>query len=221
MILSFLYHRVGTGKNANSFSVLEDHFGYIANHFTTVLPGDSLQGGLKICLTFDDATVDFYHLVYPLLQKLQLSAVLSVPIQYIEDQNPLYCSWGQLEEMAQNPRLHIASHSIHHQNLLLPGINLEEEIVGSKKILETNLHVPIRTFVYPLGKFNTEIHRQVKSHYEFAMRIGSAWNSSWHNWSGMTYRIICDHLASPDAPFQFHRKLSYSWFYFLNTVRGR
>ena len=246
MMLAFLYHRVGDGKYANSPAAMEKHLSWIADRFRVVVPGDPLNRlSLDVCLTFDDATYDFYHYLFPLLKRLKLRALLSVPTHFIQHGTTLepaerlaipysmamkedihrthcpFCTWPELREMAQSGYVEIASHSIHHQNLLLPGLDLDQEIRGSKEILEQELGVPIRTFVYPLGKFNRPIHEQVKKHYEFAMRIGTAWNSSWQNMSGIIYRVISDNMISHDQPFRCSKKISYLWFYLLNTIRRR
>jgi peptidoglycan/xylan/chitin deacetylase (PgdA/CDA1 family) len=246
MMLALLYHRVGDGKYANSPSMMSQHLTWVAERYRTVLPGDDLNPfGVDICLTFDDATYDFYHYVFPLLKQLNIRALLSVPVHFIQDRTELdpslrlsvpysvamkgdiprthvpFCTWQELREMAHSQVVQIASHSIHHRNMIDPGLDLDWEIAGSKRILESQLLFPIRTFVYPLGKFNRAVHKQVKSHYEFAMRIGTAWNSSWQNWSGMVYRIISDNLAACDYPLRASRKLSYSWFYLINSLRGR
>lgn len=245
-MLALLYHRVGDGKYANIPAMMEAHMDWIANHCQTVLPGDRLHWLRRnVCLTFDDATFDFYHYVFPLLKKYGLRALLAVPVRYIQDSTRIsaeerlsipysmamkdhiyqthcpFCTWAELKEMVQSNLVTIASHSFNHKNLLLPDLDLELEIVGSKRVLEQKLARPIQTFVYPLGKFNREIHQKVKQHYDFAMRIGTAWNFSWQNQSGMIYRVICDNMKTSDAHFRFYKKLNYLWFYLINSFRGR
>lgn len=246
MMLAFLYHRVGDGKYANSPAMMEKHLAWIANRFRVVLPGEPLRRfSLDVCLTFDDATYDFYHYLFPLLKSLKIRALLAVPTKFIQastliDPNERlsipysmamkgdchrvhcpFCTWQELKEMAQSGFVEIASHSVHHQNLCTPGLDLDLEIRESRQILEDQLQVPIRTFVYPLGKFNRSIHEQVKKHYEFAIRIGTAWNMSWQNMSGIVYRVISDNMISIDHHFSGRKKISYLWFFLLNTVRQR
>ena len=246
MMLAFLYHRVGSGKYANPPELLERHLAFLASRVNIVLPGEPLPPfSLNVCLTFDDATYDFYHYAYPLLKKYGLRALLAVPVHYILEETELdpairlsihysaamkgdifqthapFCTWAELKEMAQSGHVAIASHSVHHQHLLTPGLDLDLEIVGSKRMLEEKLQTSVRTFVYPLGKFNRRIHRQVKNHYEFAMRIGTAWNWSWQNLSKMTYRVISDNLKEIDEQLRLKRWLSFSWFHFVNSLRMR
>ncbi len=246
MMLAFLYHRVGDGKYANPYEMMERHLAGIARRYRTVWPGESLSPfRLDICLTFDDATYDFYRFVFPLLKKYNLKALLAVPVSFIQDRSDLdpavrlgvpysaamkgdtyrthapFCTWAEINEMVQSRHVQIASHSFHHQNMLSSGLDLDLEIGGSKRVLEEKLRVPVRTFVYPLGKFNRRIHKRVKRHYEFAMRIGTAWNTSWQNQTGIIYRIISDNMQTADQMFSFKRKISYLWFYLINSIRRR
>ncbi len=246
MMLAFLYHRVGPGKYANPPEMLESHFAHLAAHYPIVLPGEPLAPlNLNICLTFDDATYDFYHYAYPLLKKYNLRALLAVPAAYILEDTTLnpnlrlsipysaamkgdtfqthapFCTWAELNEMVQSGHVAIASHSLTHCHLLTPNLDVHREIAGSKALLEEKLNTPVTTFVYPLGKFNKPIHKLVKNHYPFAMRIGNAWNRNWQNTNGIIYRVISDNLASTTQHLKLKRFLAFTWFHLLNTLRGR
>jgi peptidoglycan/xylan/chitin deacetylase (PgdA/CDA1 family) len=254
MLLTLLYHRILLHKNGNTFSLMEKHLSFLASHYSIVVPGDPLSSqtplsprSSQICLTFDDATFDFYHYIFPLLKKLQIKAVLSVPVGEILkaplsspsltplslpnsmlpenrltsfDQNR-FCSWKELKEMAESNLVHIASHSYSHKSLLSKDIDLHLEIIKSKEILEEKLNIPITTFVYPLGKFSSSIHNLVKKHYPYVMRIGSSINFSWQNANGMIYRIVCDAMKDEKAPLHWKNFPSYFWFFALNTLRCR
>lgn len=246
MLYSFLYHRVGNSKYSNSKEMLENHFSYLKKNYKIVVPEDTLSPlETNICLTFDDGFFDFYHFIFPLLKKLNIKAVLAVPVKYIlesTDIDPIkrlnvplniatndevyktlapFCTWKELEEMSKSGLVHIASHSYSHKNLLSEEINLELEIIESKKMIEDRLHINVSTFVYPLGKFDRDIHKLTMDHYKFAMRIGSTFNLNWQNINKISYRIISDNLKSIDQNFKFFKFISYLWFYILNTIRGR
>jgi peptidoglycan/xylan/chitin deacetylase (PgdA/CDA1 family) len=246
MMLALLYHRIGNGKRSNPPDTMRDHLEYIAGRYRTVLPGDVLDPfSPSVCLTFDDATYDFYHYVYPLLKRLHLRAVLAVPVRFIQNSSQVhsstrlsvpyliamkdnvyrthvpFCTWEELQEMTSSGHVEIASHSFSHVHLLTPNLDLDHEIAGSQRILQTLLKKKIRTFVYPFGKFNHSVHQKVRQHYEFAMRIGTAWNWSWQNRSQVIYRVICDNLPSIRYPFSFLRKGIYAWSYLINSIRGR
>ena len=246
MMLAFLYHRVGSGKYANPPELFEKHLAYLASRCKIVLPGEPLRPfGLDVCLTFDDATYDFYHYAYPLLKKYNLRALLAVPTGYILEKTTLapstrlsipysmamkdgawqthapFCTWEELGEMSQSGHVEIASHSISHRHLLTPDLCLKKEIEVSKRLLEERLQKRVRTFVYPLGKFNRKIHALVKRRYEFAMRIGNAWNLGWQNTSGIVYRVMSDNLKTIDQHLNLKSYLSFSWFHLINSLRRR
>lgn len=231
MLLTFLYHRINQKKHSNSFAMLKKHLSYLATHYKMVTPGEELASDQQnICLSFDDATFDFYHYVFPLLKAFNIQAVLAVPAGLIEQSCPLqmqdrlnnsFCTWKELKQMVDSGFVKIASHSFSHQNLLHKSTDLDKEIIGSKKLLESKLGIEVKTFVYPFGKFNRKIHRFVKKHYPYAMRIGSALNVSWQNSSGIIYRINSDALTHEKQNLQTFRFFSYFWFFMLNTCRRR
>jgi peptidoglycan/xylan/chitin deacetylase (PgdA/CDA1 family) len=246
MLLTFLYHHVGNSKYSNSKEMLETHFAYLKKNYKIVVPNEKLSPfRINICLSFDDAYFDFYHFVFPLLKKLNIKAVLAVPVKYIVDSQDIdpakrlsvphnqatneeiykakapFCTWNELDEMAKSGLVHIASHSYSHKNLLAQEVDLNLEIIESKKKLEQNLNIEISTFVYPLGKFNRNIHKMTMKHYKYAMRIGSSFNFSWQNINKINYRIISDNLKYVDQNLRFFKFFSYIWFYLSNTLRGR
>lgn len=245
MLLTFSYHRINSDKYSNTKKILQDHLTHIAKNYKVVLPSDKLNPfKLNICLSFDDAFYDFYKYVFPLLKKLKIKAILAVPIKYILKSTSLtddirlnvpykdamkddiyitkapFCTWQEIKEMADSKLVEIASHSYNHVNLI-HSKDLDLEIIKSKEILEEKLKTEISTFVYPMGKFNEKIHKKVKLHYKYAMRLGSAINFSWQNISSITYRIISDNLKTKNENLKLKNYISYFWFFFLNTFRSR
>ncbi|WP_316357644.1 polysaccharide deacetylase family protein [Candidatus Neptunichlamydia sp. REUL1] len=244
MLIAPLYHKIGSGKYANSLETLEQHLAYIAAHFSTVLPGENLPKGTSVCLTFDDAFFDFYHLVFPLLQKYNLKALLAVPTAYIPEStdlspmerlekvasfpdkappipSPAFCTWEELQVLSQSPLIQIASHSLHHRPFTSKHINIENELFLSKKLLEEKLSTPISSFVYPFGLFTQKAQTLAKKHYKYIFRIGSAHNISWKNTNQLLYRINADELPTTHFPFDPLSRWKLATRFFLNTVRGR
>lgn len=188
-----MYHRAGIGKRSNLPEMLDQHFEYLLR-YPISLPGQPLQKGVNICLTFDDATVDFADTIYPLLQKHQLPAVLGVPTALIN--TPGYCSWSDLSSFKN---IHFASHSHTHRDLT--AINdPQRELIVSKDILESKLSQPITTCIYPYGRYSKQVLKETKEHYTYAMRIGDAYNFSWDD--KLLYRVSADNLSAPSAPFR-------------------
>ncbi len=239
MLLTLMYHRIGTGKYANSLPMLRSHFAYLKKHYAIVLPGDPLpKKQIAICLTFDDATFDFYHYVFPLLQDMQLRALLGVPVRYILDHTTIapeerlnvpysmmmqdgffeqkapFCTWQELQEMVQSGYVEVASHSFSHANLTFPFVNLEREVIRSKKMLEEQLPQAISSFIYPFGRYTQTLHQLVAATYPYAFRIGSAFNRSWNDKRPLC-RVSADCLLSPSALFSPLKLASYYFKSFL------
>lgn len=232
MILILMYHRIGEGKLTNRQDIFFDHLKYIKDHFPVVLPGDPCSKPLSICLTFDDAFCDFYAIIFPLLVRLQLRAVLGVPTKYIleKTEQPMnkrlqipysetmkgdvyqkfapYCTWQELEEICQSGYVEIASHSHSHPDLTA-NFDLENEIIKPKNILENRLSQAISTFIYPFGKTNHTIHQKVLNHHAYAMRIGSSLNQGWNNQKRALCRVDGDCLNSPTSVFEPQKMLGY------------
>ena len=214
-----MYHRVTNSHFQNAEHNFRKHLYFLANNYPIVIPDEPLKKGqLSVCLTFDDAYFDFYHTVYPLLKELNIKALLAVPTKFILSSTQLdpqlrlnvpydqvmegevykdkvpFCTWLELKEMVASGHVRVASHSHNHVDLTQNAHVLDEELIKSKRILETKLRTKVQTFVYPFGKLNREIHRKVLKNYTIAMRIGSALNFNWHNAQNITYRIDAEHF---------------------------
>lgn len=239
MLLVLMYHRI------NDRDIFQSYIKYISENHPVVIPGDALPSGkLSICMTFDDAYFDFYHFVFPLLQKENIRAVLGVPAKYIINKTSIdietrlnvpydeamkndiylkkapFCTWQELNEMVQSGLVKIASHSQNHLNLTIESLDLRDEIAGSKKTIERKLSLEVDTFIYPYGKVDNKVHSIASGHYKYLMRIGSALNRDWHNSNNMIYRVNGDELMNEkrlgkSALFKYFLK------YLSNTVRGK
>jgi len=169
-----------------------------------------------VSLTFDDATIDFYEQLYPLLHEYQLKAVLAIPVGMIGKEN--HCNWNQLCEMERSGLITFASHSFSHCNLMRPHTDLQKEIIQSKHVIEDRLQTPISSFVYPYGKWNRSLLRLALKHYTYTMRIGSAFNRVW---DPLLYRIPSDNLPYPLSPFTQWKKWEYGLNYCYNKLRRK
>lgn len=219
-MLSLMFHRIHDPLNTNRASQFERFLKSLVRNYTIVLPnghGIPLKKSKPaVCLTFDDAYYDFYHYVFPLLKKWDIQAILAVPVKAISDHThaqasdrlsvpyihhfrstpsptatPL-CTWKELKEMAQSGHVIIASHGYRHADLTLPEANLKEEVEYSKALLEQQLGSSIDYFVYPYGRMAPHIHRYVRRHYRFGIRIGNAYNFRGNTQNGLIYRINAD-----------------------------
>jgi hypothetical protein len=126
-------------------------------------------------LTFDDGYGGHYEYVYPLLKKYGYPAVFSIYTSKVGiNSGRTHVSWEQLREMAADPLVTIAAHSVTHPEDLrvLPDDKLEMEVFESKRILETQLGIPIRYFTYPAGKYDARVADLVqKAGYQAALTM--------------------------------------------------
>jgi len=244
-VLTFMFHRVDCTQTRCCPKQFAKYLDYLVNHFPIVTPDDPLDAALSVCLTFDDAYYDFYHHVFPLLQRYQIKAILAVPTHYILADTPLdakvrlsvpypqgmqtplyqqkapFCTWKEIKEMADSPWVQIASHSVSHANLAHPQTNIEQEVMLSQQILEQHLNRKIRYFVYPYGKMTRTVHHYVQQHYDYGIRIGSAINYGWDQKNRHLYRVDADALWKANIPISrlFIHKISLK--YWANRLRAK
>jgi len=128
-----------------------------------------------IVLTFDDGYVGHYTHVYPLLKKYGYPGAFAIyPGKVGRSYGRSSLTWQQLKQMAAEPLVTIAAHSVTHPADLrqLPDAELRFEIVESKRILETQLEIPIHHFVYPEGNYDARVIEWVqKTGYRSALTM--------------------------------------------------
>ncbi len=244
MITTLMFHRV-YAEGLPGLNIFSQFLQKVKSWGTPCLPGQSLPTQSHgICLTFDDAYVDFYHYVFPLLKQYQLPAVLAIPTALIADhtdkpiserlalqykhpldnaihQNPSLCTWFEIKEMLDSGWVVPAAHGANHVALTSQS-DWQQEIVQPKRIIEQKTRHPTSLFVYPYGRFDKQTHAFVCQHYKFAMRIGSAINFNWCHSQQLIYRINADNYWPRQAhPFKLSQKMHFGFRAFTNLVRGR
>ncbi|WP_228712714.1 polysaccharide deacetylase family protein [Halarcobacter mediterraneus] len=232
MLINLMYHHVNSDRCSNDLEIFEKHIKYISENFKTTFPTDEKLKGNYACLIFDDAYVDFYYLIFPILKKYKVKALLAVPTKYIlnscENDTSLrmsfehndefknyekgtFCTFEEMKEMIASNLVQIVSHSHTHTNLLEENIDLDQELNLSKKILEDKLNIKVETFVYPFGKFNKEIAQQTHKVYKYSFRIGNAIHKDFSGIKGINYRVNADGLKTADEIFKFPKILKYKF----------
>jgi poly-beta-1,6-N-acetyl-D-glucosamine N-deacetylase len=125
-----------------------------------------------ILLTFDGGYLGHAQVVYPLLKRFGYPGVFAVYPGEINDSAELHLNWTQLRAMAADPLIAIASHGLTPQADLrsLQADRLREEVVESKRLLETKLGISVHYFVYPTAKVDDRIQTWVqKANYHAAL----------------------------------------------------
>ena len=136
-----------------------------------------------IVLTFDDGYVGHYTHVYPLLKKYNYPATFSIFTDKVDGKiaGRSTVTWTQLEEMAANPLVTIAAHSLSHPPDLtqVPPAQMLREVQDSKRRLEEKLGIPIDYFTYPEGHYNEAVAEAVaQSGYHAALTMDD-WNEGY------------------------------------------
>lgn len=171
-----MYHDILPEKEVyfdTTVSEFEQHLQSIKENGLTPITMEQLLTHLRtglplpekpIMLTFDDGYRGHYDYVFPLLKQYGYPAVFAIyTLKVGRDHGRPGLTWEQLREMAADPLVTIAAHSVTHADLRsLSGEELQREVVESKETLEQELGIPINYFAYPEGYYNDEVLKEVK-----------------------------------------------------------
>jgi peptidoglycan/xylan/chitin deacetylase (PgdA/CDA1 family) len=130
--------------------------------YRTVSPRDiarALRSGSPlparaISITFDDGYVDTFTVALPILKEFGFTAVCYV----VADRVGQFSDWTTAASLMGWPEIcewmaagmEVGSHSRTHRDLtLLPTVELQNEVAGSRKLLEDRLGCAVPTFAYP------------------------------------------------------------------------
>ncbi len=124
-----------------------------------------------IVISFDDGWEEGYAIAFPALKKSNFVGTYFVYTQPI-DRSPLYLSWKQIEEMSA-AGMSFQAHTLTHPDLRKLSVEtMTHEITESKKVLETRLSMPVVSFAYPFGEYNSAVLDEVKrAGFESAVTI--------------------------------------------------
>ncbi|MDQ5822904.1 MAG: polysaccharide deacetylase family protein [Chloroflexota bacterium] len=151
--------------------------GYIPLHPDRLggLKGGPLPGERYVLVTVDDAYENFLLHAWPVLKSLQVPVLLFVVSDYIGGWN----DWDSIRlsrhrhlgldqlRFLQEEGVVIGSHSRTHPILaLLDDAALQNEIGGSRVVLEELLGRPVSTFAYPGGHVDQRIRELTARNYD-------------------------------------------------------
>jgi peptidoglycan/xylan/chitin deacetylase (PgdA/CDA1 family) len=169
-----MYHHVGipSGKwrlNTVSEESFDYQMNFMKRHGFEVISFDDLVEGIKkghgfsrntVVIQFDDGYEDNYKYAFPILKKYGFPAMVFLISDRIG--TPGFLTWDEVKEMEKDNFL-AGAHTRHH--VYLPKVSLiqaQDEIAGSKKVIEDHLGHRINYFAYPTGGFTQDIKHLVK-----------------------------------------------------------
>lgn len=185
------YHYIGNNPNPadtarDSLSITPDLFekqmNYLSSNGFNTISLDTLYAALKggllppkpVVLTFDDGYVDFYVNAFPILERYHIHATSFIPTSLIG--GGYYMSWNQIKEIQSSGLISFEAHSLTHPNLVsLSPEAAKNQITESRKVLESEIGVPVNFFAYPYGASNSQ-------DWEYAKEAGYA--GAVGTWSG-------------------------------------
>lgn len=196
---ALLFHSVNN-KNENSLShissktfelyLIELKKRQIKCTTVTEATNTSAKDASRVILVFDDGFEDFYNEAFPLLKKYEQKATV-YPVAKSINENfswDLYSERNhltkeQLQEISQYG-IEIGSHTLTHPDLTrIPLIDLEKELVESKKIIEDTICKPISSLSFPFGSWNDNI-------WKLALKAGYTSASAYRGHKHLNKNII-------------------------------
>ena len=80
-----------------------------------------------------------------------------------QEEDFLFCTWEQCQEMKEDASIIFGSHSVTHQCMtVLSEKEVEKEAHLSKKIIEEKLDQPCTAFAYPFGECNGIMKAEIR-----------------------------------------------------------
>ncbi len=175
-----LYHSVGDGSLAISKDMFRQQMNWLAERASIVPVNDLISEnnnhGLQAAVTFDDGYVSLYEHAAPILEELGRVATVYLNTGWIGEterkasvaelghyDGEQFLTWNEVEALRQ-AGWNIGSHGVNHLDMTIQDANLvEEELVNSKREIETRLGQPCEYFAYTWGRFSPELQSAVKT----------------------------------------------------------
>jgi len=169
-----MYHGINNRDKITKLSVSPESFArqmkFLRDHNYNVITLDKIIPYVErrerppaktVAITFDDGFMNNYKYAYPALKRYRIPATIFIWVKRVG--KPGYLGWKELKEMTDSGLVAIGSHTISHAWLpALDDRQLEDEVAGSKRILEEHLGRPVNLFCYPVGAFNKKVQESVK-----------------------------------------------------------
>ncbi|MBI4436866.1 MAG: polysaccharide deacetylase family protein [Candidatus Omnitrophica bacterium] len=167
------YHRVGVQEGDPTMRVSQESFDRQMSLLASQGRAISLEGLIsllaskppslpkKVAVTFDDGYEDNYTHAFSILKTYRIPVTIFLVTGWIGKKE--FLSWEAIQEMSKEG-ISFGSHTKNHP--YLPSVEsrqvLEEEIKGSKELLENRLGKEVPLFSYPFGGFTEEAKQMVQ-----------------------------------------------------------
>lgn len=200
-----LYHSVGKASSSRfekwsiDSALFAEHMRYLKSEghiFRTVSQvvesldnESSTLSENTLVITFDDGFSDFYDNALPVLVDEAIPATLFIVADYVgstskwlaregEFLRPML-TWQQVNEIGHQGGIECGSHTMTHPHLdELTMSKATDQIVRSKALLEDKLGLPVLSFAYPYGHFDTAVRDRVEAAgYSSACAVKNAFSS--------------------------------------------
>ena len=132
----------------------------------------------KFIITFDDAYENVFINAFPILRKLGFNAVCFIVANKIgayndwdknEFKKKKLMNFEQISEWLING-FNIGSHTLDHVNLTKLNKNDKiNQIINSKKDLNSKFNTDIDTFAFPFGSYDDETQSIINKYYDYAV----------------------------------------------------
>ena len=143
----------------------------------------------SVLITMDDGYRSAYDIAYPILKEYGFTATLCIYTNFV-GVSKIAITWDQLREMKAHG-FTIGSHTISHSDLTRPKegetepefiARIEEEIQGSKKIIDKKLGQDTCVLAYPYGYYDQRsINVARQAGYKIAMSVRRGGNAFFGN----------------------------------------
>jgi len=161
-----LYHHIALHQSENIYYVSPDAFErqmYLLHQWgyktiSVELLVNAIKQGAElppkpIILTFDDGSESIVTNALPIMQKYNFTGTAYIVYNYVSTQN--YMNPDQIHELYASG-WEIGSHSLSHADLTQRSDRQMDEIVESRRKLQSLFGVPILSFSYPFGAYDED-----------------------------------------------------------------
>lgn len=187
-IIFLMYHSIVNNKSDYQYvvekSMFEEQVNYLCDNFRVVSTEEAIallgkktvddDNRKYVVLTFDDGYKNFLDNAFSIIRRKNVPVTLFVTNNYIKTGYESFLSWYDLRRLVNDGLITIGAHSYNHIYLRsLSSFDQAEEIIKSKKDLESRLEASIDFFSYPGGGYTYSALETVKKYYKagFADRI--------------------------------------------------